>query len=117
MRTGELKSYVCNFVSWILLYSTCSRKKEDCTISQVRLLFDGFKELFPSMKSRLSANADIVRNRNIETNVCKIQEVRVSKLEVQERIGIFDLRQNDCYEVNPVVNHQWRKTTKTVSAA
>ena len=76
-------------------------QSEECTISEVRLLFDGVIEAYPRTNSRLNANADIIRNRNFETGVCKIQDGRISELEPQERTAIRDLKRDDCYEVNP----------------
>eukprot|EP00171_Calliarthron_tuberculosum_P021796 IDg21796t1 len=59
---------------------TKTLQRDNISCSEVRALFDGMIDAYPSTKARLSANAKIVHSPNFESGLVKIQENRISQL-------------------------------------
>lgn len=69
-------------------------QSESCTISDVRILFDGVISLFPQTEQRLSAKAKIIHQPNFESALSKLQNGAISSLSAAERLEVKRLKRD-----------------------
>ena len=64
------------------------QKKDDYTLSEVRVLFDTLIEKVPELSRYLQENANIVHNRHFENGVVKVLDGLEAELSSQEKAAL-----------------------------
>ena len=81
---------------------TIEIQSDSTSLVDARYLFDGQINKYPSLKNRLSSNADIVENETFECAVAKIQDGKEESLSLSEQRAVRHLLKNESVSRNEV---------------